>query len=362
VSRGAGDATVIPGADVPLAPLSTLGVGGAARWYVRCESVAQVQAANRWASERGLPLMILGGGSNVVISDEGFRGAVLHVLITGATMKAADDGARIDAGAGEPWDPLVARVVAEGYSGLECLSGIPGLTGGTPIQNVGAYGQEVADTIESVTAVDRTSGDEVVIPASECGFSYRRSRFKQADARRFIVCGVAFHVRRGAPTVTYPDVMAWVERRRINRPAAADIRDAVLDIRRHKGMVLDADDSDTRSVGSFFMNPVVPETVQAALGAPAFSMGNGRVKIPAAWLIERSGFPKGFAAGAVGLSTKHPLAIVNRGGARAADVVELAVRIKQAVLERYGIALRPEPEFVGFEHDDRVQFLRREHD
>jgi UDP-N-acetylmuramate dehydrogenase len=362
VIRGAGDATVVPRADVPLAPLSTLGVGGAARWYLPAASVAQVQAANRWAEQRGLLLMVLGGGSNVVISDAGFAGLVLHVVMAGVTIRGGDGGTVIDAGAGEPWDSLVARVVAAGYAGMECLSGIPGLTGGTPIQNVGAYGQEVADTIESVTVVDRRSGEEVVIPASACGFSYRQSRFKQADAGRFIVCRVAFHLRRGAPTLTYPDVVSWVERQRITRPRVGDIRDAVLDIRRRKGMVLDPEDGDTRSVGSFFMNPVVPAAVQNALGSPAFPMRDGRVKIPAAWLIERSGFAKGFAAGAVGLSSKHPLAIVNRGGARAADVVDLACRIKQAVLDRYGIALRPEPEFVGFERDDRVQFLQREHD
>lgn len=362
MSRGAGDATVVPRAHVPLAPLSTLGVGGAARWYLRAESVSQVQAANRWAAEQRLPLRVLGGGSNVVISDDGFPGLVLHVLIAGVTLRADGDAVGIDAGAGEPWDALVARVVGEGYAGLECLSGIPGLTGGTPIQNVGAYGQEVADAIESVTVVDRESGEEVIIPASACAFSYRQSRFKGTDAGRFIVCRVAFHLRRGGPTVTYPDVVSWVGQRGITRPRVGDIREAVLDIRRRKGMVLDPEDGDTRSVGSFFMNPVVPAATQAALGAPAFPMRDGRVKIPAAWLIERSGFPKGFDAGAVGVSSKHPLAIVNRGGARAADVIDLACRIKRAVLDRYGIALRPEPEFVGFEHDDRVHFLQREHD
>ena len=359
---GAGGASVVPRAHVPLAPLSTLAVGGAARWYLRAESVADVQAANHWAGDHGVPLMVLGGGSNVVISDEGFAGLVLHVAMAGVAMRGDEEETIVEAAAGEPWDALVARVVAQGFAGLECLSGIPGLTGGTPIQNVGAYGQEVADVIESVTAVDRASGAEVVISASACGFSYRQSRFKQADAGRFIVCRVTFRLRRGAPTLTYPDVAAWVERQRIAQPGVSDIREAVLDIRRRKGMVLDPDDSDTRSVGSFFMNPVVPAAVQAALGSPAFPMSNGLVKIPAAWLIERSGFSKGFAAGAVGLSSKHPLAIVNRGGARAADVVDLACRIKQAVLDRYGIALRPEPDFIGFERDDRVHFLQREHD
>jgi UDP-N-acetylmuramate dehydrogenase len=353
---------IAPQADVPLAPLTTLGVGGPARWYVRAGSVEQVQAAHRWAADRDLPLTVLGGGSNLVIADEGVAGLVVHVVIGGADLRSAADGASVDAGAGEPWDGLVARIVEEGYSGLECLSGIPGLTGGTPIQNVGAYGQEVSDTIESVTAVDRDSGEAVVIPASACGFSYRQSRFKHADAGRFIVCRVAFRVRRGSPTLTYPDVVTWVEQHRITRPGVRDIREAVLEIRRRKGMVLDPGDSDTRSVGSFFMNPILPAATQVALGAPAFPLSEGLVKIPAAWLIERAGFPRGFTAGTVGLSSKHPLAIVNRGGARAADVVDLACRIKQAVLDRHGIALRPEPVFVGFEGDNRVHFLQREHD
>jgi UDP-N-acetylmuramate dehydrogenase len=361
VIRGGGP-PISPRADVPLAPLSTLGVGGPARWYLRVESVEQVGAANRWAIEQGLPMFVLGGGSNIVVADAGYAGLVLHVAIRETDVRASGDEASVEAGAGEPWDRLVERLVGEGYAGMECLSGIPGLTGGTPIQNVGAYGQEVADTIDAVTAVDRVTGDPTVIPAAACGFSYRQSRFKQRDAGRFIVCRVAFRVRRDAPTITYPDVVSWVERERIRMPGVSDIRAAVLAIRRRKGMVLDPLDPDTRSVGSFFMNPVVSPATQDALGAPGFVMSDGRVKIPAAWLIERAGFTRGFGSGAAGLSSKHPLAIVNRGGAHAADVVELAFRIKQAVLDRCGIALRPEPVFVGLDDDERVQFLLREHD
>jgi UDP-N-acetylmuramate dehydrogenase len=361
VSDGGADAPVAPKANVPLAPFSTLGVGGPSRWYVRVESMEQARAAQRWAADRHLPLFVLGGGSNVVMADEGVPGLVIHVGIEGVHVRRSGDDATVDVGAGEPWDRLVERLVGDGYAGMECLSGIPGLTGGTPIQNVGAYGQEVADTIESVTAIDRVSGDSVVIPGAACGFSYRQSRFKEADRGRFLVCRVAFRVRLGAPTVTYPDVVAWTERERIRQPGVEDVRRAVLEIRRRKGMVLDAADPDTRSVGSFFMNPLVPAATQEKLGAPGFPMRDGRVKIPAAWLIERSGFTKGFAAGAAGLSSKHPLAIVNRGGASASDVVALAFQIKRAVLDRHGIALRPEPVFVGFEHDDRVHFLQREH-
>jgi UDP-N-acetylmuramate dehydrogenase len=347
---------------VALATLTTLGVGGPARWFARAESVEQVQTAVRWASDRAVPLVVLGGGSNVVVADEGIDGLVLNIAIDGAEMRRADGEATIDAGAGEPWDRIVARVVEAEYAGMECLSGIPGSTGGAPIQNVGAYGQEVADTIDTVTAVDRQSGAVVVIPASACGFSYRQSRFKEADAGRFVVCRVAFRVRCGPPTLTYPDVVAEVDRQRIARPAVHDIRAAVLAVRRRKGMVLDPADPDTRSVGSFFVNPVVPAETQARLAAPGFPTSDGRVKIPAAWLIERAGFSKGFVAGQVGLSSKHSLALINRGGARAADVVDLACRIKRRVLDHHGVSLRPEPVFVGFDRDERVDFLQREHE
>jgi UDP-N-acetylmuramate dehydrogenase len=327
---------------------------------VRARTAAHVQLAHRWAADHRVPLFVLGGGSNIVVNDDGFDGLVMHVAIEGAGLHPAGDAALVDAGAGEAWDGLVARLVEAGYAGVECLSGIPGSVGGTPIQNVGAYGQEVAGVIESVTAVDRGSNEVMAIAAADCGFGYRQSRFKQHDAGRFTVCRVSFRVRRGPPVVTYPDVVAWVEQRRLSQPRVSEIRQAVLEIRRRKGMVLDAADPDTRSVGSFFMNPIVPTAMQAALGAPSFPMADGRVKIPAAWLIERAGFSKGFAAGAAGLSSKHPLAIVNRGGARANDILDLACRIKRTVFNRFGVALRPEPVFVGLDEDARVRFLQRE--
>ena len=345
-----------PSAGVPLAPLTTLGVGGTAEWYLRAGSAAEVEEAHRWAADRGLPIFVLGGGSNVVVADAGVRGLVLHVAIGGVETIARAEEAVVDAGAGEPWDRVVARIVEAGHAGVECLSGIPGLVGGTPIQNVGAYGQEVSDVIEAVTAFDRRTGAVAELRGADCGFAYRQSRFKRGDAGRFTICRVRFRVRRVAPTVTYPDVVTWMERHRVARPGVADVRRAVLEIRRRKGMVLDPSDPDTRSVGSFFTNPVVPAPQQRALGAPGFPSAGG-VKIPAAWLIERAGFLKGHEAGAAGLSSKHPLAIVNRGGATAGDVVDLACRIKRAVLERFGIPLRPEPIFAGFGDDDRVRFL-----
>jgi UDP-N-acetylmuramate dehydrogenase len=353
--RGA-DAVVQPQPRVPLAPLTTLRVGGPARWYLRASSADDVEAGCRWAAERGLPLFVLGGGSNLVVADTGVPGLVLHVAIEGMQTRVDRDDLLLDVGAGEPWDRVVAHVVEAGYAGMECLSGIPGLAGGTPIQNVGAYGQDIAAILERVTAFDTRTGALVDLSAADCRFGYRQSRFKGEDAGRFIVCRVVFRVRRGTPTVTYPDVMAWIERDGLRDATVADVRRAVLDIRRRKGMVLDAADPDTRSVGSFFMNPVVPASRQEALGAPGFPAGSD-VKIPAAWLIERAGFTKGFTAGAAGVSSKHPLALINRGGAAASDIVDLACRIKRTVLDRFGIALRPEPVFAGFGADDRVRFL-----
>lgn len=354
------DTLAEPRPHVALAPFTTLRVGGAAQWYVRAETIEQVRLAYAWAADRGLPLFVLGGGSNVVVSDEGVAGLVLHVAIEGSTLDARGDEAVIEVGAGEPWDRLVARVVDAGYAGIETLSGIPGLVGGTPIQNVGAYGQEVSSTIERVTAFDTQTGELADIAARDCGFAYRQSRFKQQDAGRFTICGVRFRVRRGAPTVTYPDVMAWVERNALERPTVADVRRGVIEIRRRKSMVLDPADPDTCSVGSFFMNPIVPAATQAALGSPSFPAPGGAVKIPAAWLIERAGFHKGFNAGAAGISSKHPLAIINRGGATSREILDLASRIKRAVLDRFAIALRPEPVFAGFGDDDRIEFLRRD--
>ena len=350
-----------PAADVPLAPLTTLGVGGTARWFARASSEADVAAAHQWADARGVPLFVLGGGSNLVIADEGFDGLVLHVALRGISEEQRDGITVLRAGAGEPWDELVAFAVDRGLAGLECLSGIPGTVGGTPIQNVGAYGQEVAAVIESVTAFDRQYGRTIALTAEDCGFAYRMSRFKGQDAGRFVVCDVTFRLRPGSPTVTYPDVIDYVTRQRITSPEVGDVRAAVLAIRGRKGMVIDATDPDTRSVGSFFMNPVVDRAVfeRIAPHAPHFMMDNDSVKIPAAWLIEQSGVARGHVDGRVGVSTKHPLAIINRGGATAQDVVRLARRIKGAVADRFGVALRPEPVFVGFAGHADIEYLLR---
>ncbi len=353
-----------PCPDVDLAMHTTLGVGGSARWYMRAERAEDVRFAHEWSRERAVPLYILGGGSNLLIADAGVDGLVLHMHVRGVTFDLEGDRTRVAAGAGEPWDPLVAAAVQRGLAGLECLSGIPGTVGGTPIQNVGAYGQDVAETIESVSVYDRTDGTLRTLSAAECRFDYRMSRFKREDVDRFVVCGVTFLLRAGSPRATYPDLVRHLEHAGIDSPTLDDVRLAVLAVRKRKGMVLDPADPDTRSVGSFFMNPIVEPAVRdrvasvAGIEPPGYATGDGRVKIPAAWLIERAGFQRGDADGAVGISGKHTLALVNRGGATARDVLRLAIRIKHAVLERFGLWLRPEPVFMGFEADSDVGFLQ----
>jgi len=356
-----------PAERMPLAPLSTLGVGGEARWYVSAQTQEEVEAAHRWSHDRGVPLVVLGGGSNLVVADAGLDGLVLHMRLGGITFERRSGETFVGAGAGEPWDGLVAACVARGLAGVECLSGIPGSVGGTPIQNVGAYGQEVGETIEMVAAYDRDRAQMRMLSSAECHFAYRSSRFKAGDAGRFIVCGVTFRLRAGPPTVTYPDVRAQVERNRISMPSVGDVRDAVLAVRRAKGMVVDADDPDTRSVGSFFTNPLLGEDhrerIAAAAGepVPGFTMAGGRVKVPAAWLIDRAGFKRGDTDGAVGISTRHTLAIVNRGGATSADVLRLAVRIKRRVAELFDVLLQPEPVFAGFGDNTDLTYLRMDH-
>jgi UDP-N-acetylmuramate dehydrogenase len=361
-----GERPLVPEPNVSLSPLTTLGVGGCARWLIRANTTDDVGSAHEWADGRGLEVFVLGGGSNVVVSDAGFDGLVVQIAIGGVAFCRDGGDTLVRSGAGEPWDGVVAATVGRGLAGLECLSGIPGSVGGTPVQNVGAYGQEVSDTIEDVTVFDRRERAVATLSNGECRFAYRMSRFKREDAGRYVVGAVRFRLRPGRPTTTYPDVTRHFECAGLADPTVEDARTAVLDSRRGKGMVIDPADPDTRSVGSFFMNPVVTQDVQQRVAsqssdgqAPGFTLPSGNVKIPAAWLIERAGFGKGYGAGPAGVSTKHPLAIVNRGGATARDVVELAVQIKRRVLDRFGVALYPEPVFVGFDDDSDVRYLRQ---
>lgn len=330
---------------VPLAPLTTIGIGGPARFFVRASNVDDVREALAWAAEHRQPVFLLGGGSNLLISDDGFDGLVIHLQLRGVIVESEDEYAMVKVAAGEPWDPFVAYAVDHGWAGIECLSGIPGSAGATPIQNVGAYGQEVSETIARVEVLDRTTGLVVWFTNWDCRFGYRSSLFKNIERDRYIVLSVTFRLKRGgAATVKYPELRRYLDEHGVALADLGGVRDAVIAIRKRKGMVLDPDDPDTRSDGSFFMNPIVPEPIA---DAPHFPAENG-VKLSAAWLIEHAGFAKGFMHGNVGISTKHTLAIVNRGGGTAADVLELVRMIQDRVREKFGVELHPEPNFVGF--------------
>jgi UDP-N-acetylmuramate dehydrogenase len=340
-------------ADQPLAPLTTLGIGGPARWFTSARSEDGVAEACAWARERDVPLFVLGGGSNVLVNDDGFSGLVLHVGLRGI----AQDGELWRAAAGEPWEHCVQQTIESGWAGIECLAGIPGTVGGTPVQNVGAYGQEVASVIECVRVFDIEAHKFVELSAAECGFSYRRSRFNSTDRGRFIVTSVDYRLRRnGAPTIEYDDLKKRFEGRS-GTPSLPEVADAVRAIRRAKGMLIVEGDPDCRSAGSFFKNPEVPQPIAEKVrqfaserGVPlrVFPGEAGLVKLPAAWLIEQAGFGKGFVLGKAGISSKHTLAITNCGGATAAQILALASKIREAVEDRFGVRLEMEPEKVGF--------------
>jgi UDP-N-acetylmuramate dehydrogenase len=340
---------------VSLAPLTTMGLGGAARYFVEARDETTARAACIWAREHRVPLRVLGGGSNLVIDDAGVDALVMRVSLRGVESREHGDAVELTAAAGEPWDDLVAHATARGWAGIECLSGIPGFVGAAPIQNVGAYGQEVSDTIATVRALDRVRDDVVTLPGRECGFTYRDSRFKSGELDRWIVLAVTYRLRSGgAPAFTYEEVTTHLAGRGIAAPTPGDVRESVLAIRREKSMVLDPADPNRRSCGSFFMNPIVAaaQADDVAVRAdepsmPRWPQPNGRVKLSAAWLIERAGFKKGDRAGYVGLSTRHTLAIVCYDGARASDVAVFARRIRETVAERFDVRLAPEPVLWG---------------
>jgi UDP-N-acetylmuramate dehydrogenase len=346
---------------VSLAELTTLGIGGPAA-VVEAASEEQLIQALRWADSSVADpgeVLLLGGGSNLVVSDEGVPGPVVAVRHRGVSCSGRDR-VLVWAAAGEPWDDLVAWSTARGLAGIECLSGIPGLVGATPIQNVGAYGQEVADTMVELRAWDRVEGRVVTIAAADCGLGYRSSAFKGPWRDRFAVLAVCFALRRGAPSPPRQGELAQRTAVLGRAPSSEDLRLVVLELRRSKGMVFDPADPDTRSAGSFFVNPVVSgehaEHIEAGVSAtmPRFPAGPGRVKLAAAWLIEQAGFPRGFTVGRAGLSSRHTLAITNRGGASAAEVVTLARQIRAGVQARFGVALEPEPVLVGVSLDVSV--------
>lgn len=363
--------------NVPLAPLTSLGVGGAARYFARAETEDDCLAALAHARKNDLNVLILGGGSNLFVSDNGIDGLVLQVSIkgikseppapTGGLTQLSDDlspknnklqptvTARasdciIRAQAGEDWDDFVAHCVENDLAGVECLSGIPGFIGGTPVQNVGAYGQEVSETIVSVRCLDRTRNEIVELSNADCRFAYRTSIFNSTELDRYIVLSVTYNLTPGGdPKVSYKDLINYFDGR---TPTLKKVRDAVLKIRREKSMVIDPNDPNSRSAGSFFKNPVVKiakleEIKQTHDDVPYFAFGD-KVKIPAAWLIENAGFHKGYVLGKAGISTNHTLALINRGSATAAEIIALKDKIQAAVAAQFGIKLVPEPVFVGF--------------
>ena len=344
--------------NVPLAPLTTFKVGGPARHFVRAENESEVGEAVDFAREKKLPLFVLGGGSNLVIADSGFPGLVLQIGVSGISQSTQNGAALFSAGAGEGWDSFVAYAVERNCGGIECMSGIPGTVGGTPVQNVGAYGQEVAETITSVRVLDLQQGQIREIGNRDSGFAYRTSVFNTSARGRYIVLQVTFRLTPAAsPRIEYADLKKFFAGRAAP-PTLAETRAAVRSIRRSKAMLIEEGDPDCRSAGSFFKNPMVtPEECQrinlsnAAHGerVPRFTGAEGKLKISAAWLVEHAGFHRGYSRGAVGISSKHALAIINRGGATAAEIIALKNDIQSSVQDRFGIALQPEPVFVGFD-------------
>lgn len=353
--------------DEPLAPHTTLELGGPARAFATARSEADLSELLGWAEAQTLPVLLLGGGSNVVIPDAGFPGLVLRLGARGLAFQPVGALVHVTAQAGELWDDVVAACVARGLAGLECLSGIPGLTGATPIQNVGAYGQDVAGTIVGVRILERGSRRIRDVAPSECAFGYRTSAFKQRLSD-VIVQSVTFALSTDAPArPRYPELVAALAER--PAPSLEEIREGVLKLRRSKSMVLDAADPNRRSVGSFFTNPIVPtafadELARRALAdglvadaaqLPRFPAGPGLVKLAAAWLIERAGIARGLRCGAVGVSSRHSLALVHHGGGTTGELLALAREVRGAVEARFGVRLVPEPHIVGSHPDDPLR-------
>ncbi len=346
--------------DVPLAPRTTLELGGNARFFVRARSDGDVLDALIWAQQQSVPATVLAGGSNLVVADAGFDGLVIDLRTRGIVQQRSDRGVEITAAAGEPWDGFVEYAVSLGLAGIECLSGIPGRVGATPIQNVGAYGQEVADTIRLVRLLEPSTGLIYTLGASDCGFAYRDSRFKHEPAR-FMVLDVTFELVPGPPS---PPRYAELQKALagVTQPSLHEVREMVIALRRAKSMVIDANDENRRSAGSFFTNPIVTDAqlfdvTERALSAgvikdrnevPTYPASPGHVKLAAGWLVERAGFHKGMRRGAVGVSSRHALSLVHHGGGTTQQLIDLAREIVAGVQSRFGVMLKPEPVCLGF--------------
>ena len=338
---------------MPLAPYTTLRLGGPARRFVEATTAEQIVEAVCAADRAGEPVLVLGGGSNLVVADEGFPGTVVHVASRGVELTRTAGGVLVRAQAGEEWEPLVARCVADGLTGIECLSGIPGLVGATPIQNVGAYGQEISETLVEVRAYDRWTGHVVTLDPDSCGFTYRGSAFKR-ERDRYVVLEVTLALRPDARSgpIRYAELARALEIEVGERVPAGEARDAALALRRRKGMVLDPADPDTHSAGSFFVNPVLSadQAVELERRAPRFPRypeADGRTKVPAAWLIERAGFAKGYGTGRARISSKHTLALTNPDAGTTAELVALAREVRDGVRQAFGVELRAEPILLG---------------
>lgn len=350
--------------DEPLARYTTLGVGGPARFLTVAKSEDEIMNALDYAQKQNLPVFVLGGGSNIVVSDAGFPGLVLKIEISGIQHLDSPDGTRLSAGAGMEWDAFVQYCVSRNLAGIECLSGIPGTVGGTPIQNVGAYGEEVSDAIFHIRALDRNSNSIIELENADCRFAYRSSIFNTVCKNRYVILRVDFVLRSdGKARIHYEELL---QRFNNTAPSLSIVRETVLQLRNAKGMVLSDSDADSKSVGSFFRNPVLnPDAadsverkardrglLSATEAFPHYAAPDGKEKISAAWIIEHAGFHKGYVYGRAGISGKHALAIINRGGATAHDIIGLMHQIQTRVMELYGIELQPEPVFVGFGEQD----------
>ncbi|MFI0912073.1 UDP-N-acetylmuramate dehydrogenase [Streptomyces abikoensis] len=343
--------------DAPLAPLTTFRLGGPATRLITAVTDAEVVETVREADRTGTPLLIIGGGSNLVISDKGFDGTALRIATTGFDLQ----GTRLELAAGENWSGAVARTVDAGLAGVECLAGIPGSAGATPIQNVGAYGQDVSQTITEVVAYDRRTDETVTLTSTECAFSYRHSRFKE-DPSRYVVLRVRFELEDAgglSAPIRYAETARTLGVEQGDRVPAVRARETVLKLRAGKGMVLDPEDHDTWSAGSFFTNPIltaaeheaflarVTERLGADVMPPAFPAGDGLVKTSAAWLIDKAGFTKGYGSGPARISGKHTLALTNRGSASTEDLLALAREVRDGVHAAFGVTLVNEPVTVG---------------
>jgi UDP-N-acetylmuramate dehydrogenase len=349
--------TIVP--SMPLAPLTTLGLGGPAQFFAEITDASDVANALLWAKARDLPSFILGSGSNLVVADEGFPGLVLHMRTRGTRWTQAGGEVRVEVQAGEAWDDVVTEAVLRNAAGIECLSGIPGTVGAAPVQNIGAYGQELAEAIRSVRVLDRETLQERDLSPQDCEFGYRSSLFKH-ERRRFVILSVTLGlVAGGRPVLHYAELAAAFPGN--TAPSLAEVRQTVLALRQKKSMVLDEADPNRHSAGSFFTNPIVSaefaaELAQGVVAAglvqvpeevPRFALGDGRVKLAAGWLIEHAGLAKGFRVGSVGISSRHALALVHYGGGTTAELLRLALQVRTTVFDYFSIELTPEPVFLG---------------